>query len=78
MFFPSLLKLRPPSCLLLDPSLRPCSELQGRRGSGRKLADLSAERLGRRIQAPGRRHSPREDAQAAMDLYLREVHFRER
>ncbi|KAL4430177.1 hypothetical protein ABPG77_004959 [Micractinium sp. CCAP 211/92] len=53
-------------------------ELQGRRGSGRKLADLSAERLGRRIQAPGRRHSPREDAQAAMDLYLREVHFQER
>lgn len=53
-------------------------ELQGRRGSGRRLADLSAERLGRRIQAPGRRHSPREDAQAAMDLYLREVHFQER
>ncbi|KAL4434133.1 hypothetical protein ABPG75_000574 [Micractinium tetrahymenae] len=53
-------------------------ELQGRRGSGRKLADLSAERLGRRIQAPGQRHSPREDAQAAMDLYLREVHFQER
>lgn len=52
-------------------------ELQGRGGSGRKLRDLSAEKLGRAIQPSGRRHSPREDAQAAMDLYLEHVHFEE-
>lgn len=53
-------------------------ELQGRRGAGRKLRQLSAEKLGRDIQRSGRRHSPREDAQAAMDLYLQEVHFERR
>lgn len=36
-----------------------CREMQGRRGAGRKLRDLSAEKLGRRIQLSGRRHSPR-------------------
>lgn len=120
----------PPSCAL---PASPDRELQGRRGSGRKLRDLSAEKLGRTIQHSGRRHSPRfavgwwacsllnsrcfgaravyvvrvpsmcplacipeappcsallhpfpptsmsrEDAQAAMDLYLRYVHFEER
>jgi len=64
--------------LPLLPLLSPaCRELQGRGGSGRKLRDLSHEKLGRRIQASGRRHSPREDAQAALDLYLRYVHFQE-
>ena len=32
--------------------------MQGRRGAGRKLRDLSAEKLGRRIQRSGQRHSP--------------------
>ena len=36
-----------------------CRELQGRRGAGRKLRQLSAEKLGRDIQRSGRRHSPR-------------------
>ncbi|KAI3438838.1 hypothetical protein D9Q98_001255 [Chlorella vulgaris] len=49
-------------------------QLQGRRGAGRKLRQLSAEKLGREIQRT-KRHSPREDAQAAMDLYLQHVHF---
>ncbi|PSC76736.1 RNA exonuclease 4 [Micractinium conductrix] len=53
------------------------SELQGRRGGGRRLRDLSAERLGRAIQPLGRRHSAREDAQAALDLYLQAVHFQQ-
>lgn len=108
-----------------------CREMQGRRGSGRKLRDLSAEKLGRSIQRSGRRHSPRqavkplvlhdsggsvlgyshvsasdqavlsswtallcccvwrltllaccpacrEDAQAALDLYLQHIHFERR
>ncbi|KAI7839350.1 hypothetical protein COHA_006876 [Chlorella ohadii] len=52
--------------------------MQGRRGAGRKLRDLSAEKLGRRIQLSGRRHSPREDAQAALDLYIQHIHFERR
>lgn len=35
----------------------------------RGLKDLSAEKLGREIQVYGRPHCPKEDAQAALDLY---------
>ncbi|KAL7559530.1 hypothetical protein ACA910_011923 [Epithemia clementina (nom. ined.)] len=37
----------------------------------RKLKELSAEKLGRSIQTVGQAHCPREDAQAALDLYKR-------
>ena len=50
----------------LPNSAAACSELQGRRGGGRRLRDLSAERLGRAIQPLGRRHSAREDAQVGL------------
>ena len=42
----------------------------------RKLRDLAAEHLGRRIQVPGRPHCPVQDAVAALDLYkLVQVHW---
>lgn len=44
----------------LPPAFNACREMQGRRGAGRKLRDLSAEKLGRAIQRSGRRHSPRQ------------------
>ena len=48
---PTLLRARPP--LVCHHR-----EMQGRRGAGRKLRDLSAEKLGRTIQPAGQRHSP--------------------
>lgn len=44
------------------------------RRQGRKLSELASEKLGRAIQLE-RRHDPREDAAAALDLYLSHVHF---
>lgn len=53
------------------------SALQGARGFGRSLAELTKSKLGRSIQVDGRRHDPYEDAVAALDLYLKYVHFDE-
>lgn len=50
------------------------ARLQGPRGFGRTLAQLTEAKLGRVIQAAAR-HDPAEDAVAALDLYLQYCHF---
>ncbi|GAB4816923.1 hypothetical protein N2152v2_003969 [Parachlorella kessleri] len=50
-------------------------QLQSGRRRGQRLAALSEQKLGRRIQEAGRRHDPREDALAALDLYVQHVHL---
>lgn len=48
--------------------------LQTARGFGSTLADLTERKLGRRIQVE-KRHDPKEDALAALELYLEFCHF---
>jgi hypothetical protein len=61
-----------PAALRRDTMRYPA--LQGPAGLGRSLAELARTKLGRRIQAAAR-HDPREDAVAALDLYLRYCHY---
>ena len=48
--------------------------LQGPTGLGRTLAELTENKLGRKIQKSVR-HDPAEDAIAALDLYLKYCHY---
>lgn len=51
------------------------SSLQDSRGFGKSLSHLTRTKLGREIQVCGQRHDPYEDAVAALELYVKYVHF---